>query len=251
MPGVVYDARSRGAEAYLALAHEVLSRRNCDRPRRPELSEMRRDGQTTRTRQRPQRAHSRRARSPCRARAPLEVDIDQLEPNEYQPRAPHRRGRARGARTRRSAPTASFSRSSCAATGADRYQIIAGERRWRAAQRAGSDHGAGRRQGRPAATSRAQLLEMALIENIQRENLNPIDEAHAYQRLAQRIPPHAGRHRDSVSARTARPSPTSAPAEAPATKCAPRSRPTRCRWATRARCSRSPPTPISAVSRAT
>ena len=63
-----------------------------------------------------------------------------------------------------------------------RYQIIAGERRWRAAQRAGLqrvpvvvkdvDDGDHRRQ-----------LEMALVENIQRENLNPIEEASAYQRL--------------------------------------------------------------------
>ena len=69
-------------------------------------------------------------------------------------------------------------------TGAERqrYQIIAGERRWRAAQRAGllrvpvvvKD---------VADTDRRQQLEMALIENIQRENLNPMEEAAAYQRL--------------------------------------------------------------------
>jgi ParB family chromosome partitioning protein len=65
----------------------------------------------------------------------------------------------------------------------DRFQIIAGERRWRAARRAGlmrvpvvvREVAAGREQS---------LLEMALIENIQRENLNPIDEALAYRRLA-------------------------------------------------------------------
>ena len=65
----------------------------------------------------------------------------------------------------------------------DRFQIIAGERRWRAAQKAGllrvpvvvRDVAAGQEQS---------LLEMALIENIQRENLNPIDEALAYRRLS-------------------------------------------------------------------
>jgi len=65
----------------------------------------------------------------------------------------------------------------------DRFQIIAGERRWRAARHAGlmrvpvvvKEVAAGREQS---------LLEMALIENIQRENLNPIDEALAYRRLA-------------------------------------------------------------------
>jgi ParB family chromosome partitioning protein len=59
------------------------------------------------------------------------------------------------------------------------YQIVAGERRWRAAQRAGIQ--------RINAVIRdipdARLLELALIENIQREELNPIEEAHAYQRL--------------------------------------------------------------------
>jgi ParB family transcriptional regulator, chromosome partitioning protein len=59
------------------------------------------------------------------------------------------------------------------------YQIVAGERRWRAAQRAGVQ--------RINAVVRdipdSRLLELALIENIQREELNPIEEAHAYQRL--------------------------------------------------------------------
>ncbi|MBO0720700.1 MAG: ParB/RepB/Spo0J family partition protein [Blastocatellia bacterium] len=59
------------------------------------------------------------------------------------------------------------------------YQIVAGERRWRAAQRAGLQ--------RINAVVRdipdSRLLELALIENIQREELNPIEEAHAYQRL--------------------------------------------------------------------
>jgi ParB family transcriptional regulator, chromosome partitioning protein len=59
------------------------------------------------------------------------------------------------------------------------YQIVAGERRWRAAQRAGIQ--------RINAVVRdipdSSLLELALIENIQREELNPIEEAHAYQRL--------------------------------------------------------------------
>jgi len=64
----------------------------------------------------------------------------------------------------------------------ERYQIIAGERRWRAAQRA-------QLTKVPivvkdiAATDRKRLLEMALIENIQREDLNPMEAAAAYQRL--------------------------------------------------------------------
>ena len=60
-----------------------------------------------------------------------------------------------------------------------RFQIVAGERRWRAAQRAGL--------ARVPITVREvpdeRLLEVALIENIQREELTPIEEAQAYQRL--------------------------------------------------------------------
>lgn len=61
----------------------------------------------------------------------------------------------------------------------DHYQIIAGERRWRAAQRAGLKE-------LPVViqdVSEDWALEMALIENIQREDLNPIEEAEAYRHL--------------------------------------------------------------------
>jgi ParB family chromosome partitioning protein len=61
----------------------------------------------------------------------------------------------------------------------DHYEIIAGERRWRAAQIAGLLRV-------PVVVREIadnQLLQVALIENIQRENLNPIDEATAYRRL--------------------------------------------------------------------
>ena len=120
-------------------------------------------------------------------RTSLEVDIDVLEANRYQPRTQYDDQRlaelAQSIATngviqpiivRRLPTDAGLAR--------PRYQIIAGERRWRAAQRAGLqrvpvvikdvEDGDHRRQ-----------LELALIENIQRENLNPIEEAHAYQRL--------------------------------------------------------------------
>lgn len=64
-----------------------------------------------------------------------------------------------------------------------RYQIVAGERRWRAAQRAGLH--------KIPVTVREiadeKLLEIALIENIQRQELNPIEEARAYRKLIDTI----------------------------------------------------------------
>lgn len=60
------------------------------------------------------------------------------------------------------------------------YQIIAGERRWRAAQRVGLEEA-------PVIVRTAtdqEVLELALIENLQREDLNPIEEAMAFSRLA-------------------------------------------------------------------
>jgi ParB family transcriptional regulator, chromosome partitioning protein len=61
------------------------------------------------------------------------------------------------------------------------YELIAGERRWRAAQKAGlTEIPVLIREVEPTAQ-----LELALIENIQRQNLNAMDEAEAYQRLIQ------------------------------------------------------------------
>lgn len=59
------------------------------------------------------------------------------------------------------------------------YQIIAGERRWRAAQAAGLQ----RVPVRVMATTETEALALALIENLQREDLNPIEEARGYRRL--------------------------------------------------------------------
>ena len=61
----------------------------------------------------------------------------------------------------------------------DTYKIVAGERRWRAARLAGLDT-------LPVIVkelSSKQVMEIALIENIQREDLNPIEEAEAYEKL--------------------------------------------------------------------
>ena len=63
--------------------------------------------------------------------------------------------------------------------GEDRYEIIAGERRWRAAQMAGLDTVPAVVRDVPDRTA----IAMALIENIQRADLNPLEEAEAMQRL--------------------------------------------------------------------
>jgi ParB family chromosome partitioning protein len=66
------------------------------------------------------------------------------------------------------------------ARGTDSYEIIAGERRWRAAQRAGLHEV-------PIAVlevSDAEALELAIIENVQRTDLNPLEEANGYLALA-------------------------------------------------------------------
>jgi ParB family transcriptional regulator, chromosome partitioning protein len=115
------------------------------------------------------------------ASAPLEVDIDRLSPNRLQPRADFDSARLDG--LAESIRSSGVIQPIVVRREGDRYRIIAGERRWRAAQKAGllrvpvvvKDIAEG--DDRP-------LLEMALIENVQRENLNPIDEALAYQRLA-------------------------------------------------------------------
>lgn len=62
-----------------------------------------------------------------------------------------------------------------------RYQLIAGERRWRAAQRAPL----GRVPVVVRDVSEETALEMTLVENLQREDLNPIEQAHAFQRLTE------------------------------------------------------------------
>lgn len=63
------------------------------------------------------------------------------------------------------------------------YQIVAGERRWRAAKIAGVSEVPVVVQD----VAEPQMLELALIENIQREDLNPIETAHAYERLSQEL----------------------------------------------------------------
>ena len=110
----------------------------------------------------------------------LEVDVDRLSPNEHQPRL--QMDDARLDELAASIKANGVIQPILVRRNGDRYSIIAGERRWRAAQRAGL-----RTVPvvvRDVSPGDKQILELALIENVQREGLNPIDEALAYQRLA-------------------------------------------------------------------
>ncbi len=112
----------------------------------------------------------------------LEIDIQSIEPNAFQPRTQFDESRleelAQSIRSNgiiqpilvRSQPDG-------------RYQIVAGERRWRAAKLAGLDK-------IPAVVREIpedRMFELALIENIQRQELNAIEEAHAYKRLIETL----------------------------------------------------------------
>jgi len=118
---------------------------------------------------------------PAAVPATTEVDINSLSPNDFQPRVAI--DDANLEELTQSIAVHGVIQPIVVRRTGDRFQIIAGERRWRAAKRAGllrvpvvvRDVASGREQS---------LLEMALVENIQRENLNPIDEALAYRRLA-------------------------------------------------------------------
>jgi ParB family chromosome partitioning protein len=107
----------------------------------------------------------------------IEIPIDQIQPNPRQPR-----------KTFEPAPLAELAKS-IKASGLIQpvvvrkigggYQLIAGERRWRAARVAGL----ARVPAVVREASDVETLELALVENLLREDLNPMEQAEAYQRL--------------------------------------------------------------------
>ncbi|CAN5506050.1 ParB/RepB/Spo0J family partition protein [soil metagenome] len=107
----------------------------------------------------------------------LEIDIDLIEPNPQQPRT--RFDEANLEELTQSIRANGVVQPIVVRKFGARYQIVAGERRWRASQRA-------ELRRIPAVikeVSDEKLLELALIENIQRQELNPIEEAKAYSKL--------------------------------------------------------------------
>ncbi|HEY9285283.1 MAG TPA: ParB/RepB/Spo0J family partition protein [Pyrinomonadaceae bacterium] len=111
-----------------------------------------------------------------------EIDIDLIEPNNLQPRT--RFDEAQLEELAQSIKANGIVQPVLVRRiGGERYQLVAGERRWRAAQRAGL-------QKVPAVIREVpddRMLELALIENIQRQELNAIEEAHAYKRLIETL----------------------------------------------------------------
>ena len=191
--------RVEGAKSYLELAREFLARQHA----RQAASGERGDEPTKRkalgrglaalipgaalghgaAQPRGDRRRRRAGRRPAHVR-------DRGDPPLARPAAQAlRRRAARGAGRRRSARRASSSRWWCGTREGGGYELIAGERRWRAAQRAGLHEVPGRRHARLPPT---RAFEMALVENLQREDLNPIEEAEGYQRLIDGVRLHAG-----------------------------------------------------------
>jgi ParB family transcriptional regulator, chromosome partitioning protein len=108
---------------------------------------------------------------------PREIDIDLVDPSPYQPRTRFREEALD--ELARSIKASGIIQPIVVRPIGNRFQLIAGERRWRAAQRAGlTKASAIIRQ-----VSDELALEMTLVENIQREDLNPIEAARAFERL--------------------------------------------------------------------
>lgn len=146
------------------------------------------------------------AAGPAAAQVPVDsriwkVGIDKLKPSPYQPRSHFEKEKLE--------ELAQSIKSSgiiqpivVRKSGPNGYEIIAGERRWRAAQLAGLHEV-------PVVVKELgdrETLELAIIENIQREDLNPIEEAEGYQRLAseftltqQQVAEKVGRDRATVA----------------------------------------------------
>jgi len=106
-----------------------------------------------------------------------EVDIDLIRPNPEQPRVDFHE--AAIAELAQSIREAGVLQPLVVVPEGGRYKIIIGERRWRAAQKAGLKKVPVLVRHIP----REQQLEISLIENLQREELNPIEVARSYQRL--------------------------------------------------------------------
>lgn len=104
-------------------------------------------------------------------------DIDAIRPNPYQPRRSFTKEELRS--LAESIKTKGVIQPLVVRSASSGYELIVGERRWRSSRMAGLKQV-------PVVVkdvSSAEMLEMALVENIQREDLNPLEKAEAYHRL--------------------------------------------------------------------
>jgi ParB family chromosome partitioning protein len=111
------------------------------------------------------------------AGGPYQIDIDLIDPSPYQPRTRFREEALD--ELARSIQSSGIIQPLVVRPIGSRFQLIAGERRWRAAQRAGLNKVSAIVRSVPDALA----LEMTLVENIQREDLNAIEAARAFERL--------------------------------------------------------------------
>lgn len=130
----------------------------------------------------------------------IDLDIDRLSPSEVQPRSVFKESKLE--ELAQSIRQNGIIQPLVVRRTGERFQIIAGERRWRAAQKAGLHK-------IPCVvrnTTEDNLLELSLIENIQREELSPIEEANAYKSLLEKpgvtqeqVAQRVGRDRSSIT----------------------------------------------------
>jgi ParB family transcriptional regulator, chromosome partitioning protein len=111
------------------------------------------------------------------AGGPLELDVDLIDPSPFQPRTRFREEALD--ELARSIKASGIIQPLVVRAIGKRFQLIAGERRWRAAQRAGLTKVSAIVRDVPDELA----LEMTLVENIQREDLNAIEAARAFERL--------------------------------------------------------------------
>src|SRR5579884_1780999 len=111
----------------------------------------------------------------------VEISIDLIDPNPHQPRSVFQPERME--ELAQSIRVNGIIQPLIVRRNGERYELVAGERRWRASKLAGLERV-------PVVVqdfARDRLLELALIENIQREDLNPLEAAHAFDRLAREM----------------------------------------------------------------
>jgi chromosome partitioning protein len=180
-PALLYDVQSRGAQAYLALAREILQSRSLRMARPPRVAL----GEGVNTLFRGPRAATVPTPTPAPAstetpseRTVFLCPIEQVFPRDGQPRQffdPERMAELTASIKDRGLIEPIVVRR----LAAERYEIVAGERRWRACKEAGLRE----IQVIVKDLNANEAFELALIENIQREDLNAIELAEAYQRL--------------------------------------------------------------------